>query len=141
MARSEGLVALRGRESWSRLATLYNQLANSFLGQVPIATTRYWRKFVHAGQAGTSAERWLIEGAQLAAVQLGAFLAQQVDRFDTNLKVSRDRFLIKPVGLSGQFEFPVQRLVGHTQQSPVRHAEAIALGRYRSRFHVYADGA
>jgi transposase len=30
------------------IATRYDQLANSFLGMVHIATTRYWLKFVHA---------------------------------------------------------------------------------------------
>lgn len=29
------------------IATRYDQLANSFLGMVHIATTRYWLKFVH----------------------------------------------------------------------------------------------
>ncbi len=30
------------------IATRYDQLANSFLGMVHIATARYWLKFVHA---------------------------------------------------------------------------------------------
>jgi transposase len=30
------------------VATRYDQLANSFLGMVHIATARYWLKFVHA---------------------------------------------------------------------------------------------
>ncbi len=30
------------------IATRYDQLSNSFLGMVYIATTRYWLKFVHA---------------------------------------------------------------------------------------------
>ena len=30
------------------IATRYDQLANSFIGMVHIATTRYWLKFVHA---------------------------------------------------------------------------------------------
>ncbi|AYM08949.1 hypothetical protein At1D1460_47080 (plasmid) [Agrobacterium tumefaciens] len=29
------------------IATRYDQLANSFLGMVHIATARYWLKFVH----------------------------------------------------------------------------------------------
>lgn len=30
------------------IATRYDQLANSFLGMVHLATARYWLKFVHA---------------------------------------------------------------------------------------------
>ncbi|WP_197057709.1 transposase [Sphingomonas sp. Ant H11] len=30
------------------IATRYDQLANSFLGMVHLAATRYWLKFVHA---------------------------------------------------------------------------------------------
>ena len=30
------------------VATRYDQLANSFLGMVHLATTRYWLRFVHA---------------------------------------------------------------------------------------------
>ncbi|MDE0933924.1 MAG: transposase [Novosphingopyxis baekryungensis] len=30
------------------IAARYDQLANSFLGMVHIATARYWLKFVHA---------------------------------------------------------------------------------------------
>jgi transposase len=30
------------------IATRYDQLANSFLGMVYLATARYWLKFVHA---------------------------------------------------------------------------------------------
>lgn len=29
------------------IATAYDQLANSFLGMVHLATARYWRKFLH----------------------------------------------------------------------------------------------
>ncbi len=32
------------------IATRYDQLANSFMGMVHIATARYWLKFVHAAQ-------------------------------------------------------------------------------------------
>lgn len=36
------------------IATRYDQLANSFLGMVHLATARYWIKFVHAAAPGRS---------------------------------------------------------------------------------------
>ena len=37
------------------IATRYDQLANSFLGMVHLATARYWLKFVHAAYSRRSA--------------------------------------------------------------------------------------
>ncbi|MDR6510944.1 transposase [Novosphingobium capsulatum] len=41
------------------IATRYDQLANSFLGMVHLATTRYWLKFVHSArlEAKTASSR------------------------------------------------------------------------------------
>jgi len=44
------------------IATRYDQLANSFLGMVHLATARYWLKFVHAALA--------LNGSGLAALAL-----------------------------------------------------------------------
>jgi hypothetical protein len=35
------------------IATRYDQLANSFLGMVHLATAKYWLKFVHAAYGRT----------------------------------------------------------------------------------------
>src|SRR3546814_4969069 len=48
-----------------------------------------------------------------------------------------DRALVEAVGLAGQLQFAVERLVRDAQQRAVRHAEAIALcGDGRSEEHT-----
>ena len=52
-----------------------------------------------------------------------------------------DRPLVEGVGLAGQLDLAVERLVGDAQQRAVGHAEAIALGGDGRRFHVDRDRA
>ena len=55
-------------------------------------------------------------------------LAQEVERLDADLEMLADRALVEGVGLAGQLDLAVQRLVGDAEQGAVGHAEAIALG-------------
>src|SRR3546814_883360 len=55
----------------------------------------------------------LVERAQLAAVQLWAFLPQQFAGFDAHAQMAGDRFLIKAIGLTRQLQFTMDRLVRH----------------------------
>src|SRR3954447_2576129 len=73
-------------------------------------------------------QRRLVETAQFAAVERVAFQLEQSDRFDPDPQMLADRALVKGIGLAGQLELTVERLVGHAQQGPVRDAEAVALG-------------
>ncbi|MNI87957.1 hypothetical protein D3C73_1452040 [compost metagenome] len=67
--------------------------------------------------------------------------AQQVDSANADLQMLRDRAFIEAVGLPGQFDFAVQRFVGHAQQGAVRHPETIPLSGDGGAFHVYRHGA
>ena len=85
------------------------------------------------------AQRRLVEAAQLARVQALAFAAQEAERLDADPEVLADRALVEVVGLPGQLELAVDRLVRHAEQSPVGHAEAVALRGDSRRFHVDRD--
>ena len=47
---------------------------------------------------------------------------------DADPQVLADRALVEGVGLAGQLDLAVQRLVGDAEQGPVGHPEAVALG-------------
>src|SRR5688500_14664063 len=81
--------------------------------------------------------KWrLVEASKLARVELGAVALQDSKGLDSDPQVLADRPLIEGVGLARQLDLAVERLVRDAQQGPVRHPEAIALGRDRRRFHV-----
>ena len=87
------------------------------------------------------AERRLVEAPELAAVKRIALALEHAERLDSDPQVLADRPVVESVGLAGQLELAVERLVRHAQQGPVGDAEAIALGRDRRRFHVDRDRA
>ena len=74
-------------------------------------------------------------------MQAFAFTLQKVQRLDADAQMLADRTLVKGIGLPGQLELAVERLVGDAKQSPLRHAEAITLRGDRRRFHVDRDRA
>jgi len=59
-------------------------------------------------------KRRLVEGAQLAAVQARAFLAQVAHGGDADLQVRGYGFLVEGVRLLGQLDLAMQRLVADT---------------------------
>src|SRR5580765_6178171 len=81
-------------------------------------------------------ERWLVEAAELAGVEAGPLLAQEVHGRHADLQVLADGAVVEGVGLAGQLDLAVQRLVGNAQQGAVGHPEAVPLGRDRGAFHV-----
>src|SRR5436190_143978 len=87
------------------------------------------------------AERRLVEAAKLARMELGAFALQDAQRLDTDSQMLADRPLVKGVGLPGQLDLAVERLVGDAEQGAIGHSEAIALRGDGRRFHVDRDRA
>ncbi len=62
--------------------------------------------------------------------------AQQVDGPNADLQMLRDGPLIKAVGLTGELDLTVQRLVRDAEQRAVGDAEAIALGGDGRALHI-----
>src|SRR5690606_9283025 len=89
----------------------------------------------------TSAERGLVERAQLAGMQRLSTLPQQLKSLQSNLQMLPHRCLVKCVGRTRQFVLAVERLVRDAEESAVRHAEAISIGSDRAAFHVDRNGA
>ena len=57
-----------------------------------------------------------------------AFLLEQRERLDADAQMLADGALVEGVGLAGELQFAVERLVGDAQQGAVGDAEAVALG-------------
>src|SRR5688500_8293339 len=75
----------------------------------------------------SSAEGWLVERPELAAVQLRPFAPQLVARLDADPHMLADRALVEAVGLAGELQLAVERLVRDAEQRAIGDAEAIAL--------------
>ena len=58
------------------------------------------------------AERRLVEAAQFAAVERVAFELEELQSLDPDPQMLADRALVKGIGLAGEFQFAVERLVG-----------------------------
>ena len=52
-----------------------------------------------------------------------------------------DGFLVETLGLAGQLDFAVQRLVGHAEQGAIGHPEPVTLRGDGGAFHIDTDGA
>src|SRR4051812_41610977 len=88
-----------------------------------------------------SAEGRLVEGPELAAVELVARQLELVDRGDADAQMLGDGAFVEAVGLARQLDLAMDRLVRDAEQGAVRHAETEALGGERRRFHVDRDRA
>ncbi len=72
------------------IATRYDQLANSFLGMVHIATARYWLKFVHAAWCLRNA-CWLVFRETIAMsgpLRFASSIASHCQAFRSRLTMS-----------------------------------------------------
>ena len=81
--------------------------------------------------AKNSPERRLIEASQLAGMQGRALAPQDIERSQANLKVLANSPLVKGIRRTRQLDLPMQRLVGDTEQRPIRHAQPVALHRHK----------
>src|SRR5512139_394551 len=64
------------------------------------------------GQKGLPQRRF-VEAPELSAVQAVTFVAEKVERFDADPEMLADRPLVECVGLAGQLQFAMKRLVRH----------------------------
>src|SRR6476660_6510852 len=83
-----------------------------------------------------SAERRLVEGAQLARMQRLPAHAQEIERLEADLEVLSHRALVEGVGGARQLDLAVQRLVGDAQQRAIGHPQPVAVGGDRAALHV-----
>src|SRR3954447_19949046 len=90
--------------------------------------------------AKNSPEGRLIEASQLAGMQGRALAPQDVERGQANLKVLANSPLVKGIRRTRQLDLSMQRLVGNTEQRPIRHPQPVALRRNRAALHVHSDG-
>ena len=60
-------------------------------------------------------------------MQLCAFAPQFIASFDPDFHMLGNRAFVKTVGLTGQFELSVERLVADAQQRAIRDAESVTL--------------
>ena len=68
-------------------------------------------------------------------------LAQPGDCLDADVQVLGNRAFVKAVGLAGQLDLAMQRLVRYAEQRAIGHPEAVTLGGDGGGFHVDGDGA
>ena len=83
-----------------------------------------------------SAKWRFFKRTQLSGVERLALALQELDGGKTDLKVLRNRRLIKGVGGSWQLDFTMQWLVRYAEQSPIRHPETKTLCSDRAALHV-----
>src|SRR5215203_1753049 len=69
-----------------------------------------------------SAERGLVEAAELARMERRALAAQDIQRREADHQVLADGAFVEGVGGPGQLNLAVQRLVGDAEQGSVRNA-------------------
>src|SRR4051812_25568911 len=100
--------------------------SGSALASMLMTSMRPWRSM-----AKTSPERRFIEASQLAGMQGRALAPQNVERSQANLKVLANSPLVKGTRRTRQLDLPMQRLVGDTQQRPIRHTQRVALRRHK----------
>ena len=60
---------------------------------------------------------------------------------DADMQMLGGSIFIKLIGHSGQFDLPVDRLVGYAEKRAVGHAKAKAVGGDGRGFHVHSDSA
>src|SRR3954465_10242429 len=95
-----------------------------------------WSQDAPVDRSHLSTKRRLVEAAQLARVQAVDLALEDVDCGQTDPEMLADRAFVKSDRRAGQLDLAMQRLVGHAQQSSIRHAHAEALRGDRARFHV-----
>src|SRR6476620_2766330 len=71
-----------------------------------------FRENDNQGKIIGSAERRLVEGAQLARMQRLTAHAQEIERLEADLEVLSHRTFVEGVGGARQLDLAVQRLVG-----------------------------
>src|SRR6185437_11387428 len=74
-----------------------------------------------------SAEGRLVECSELAAVQPRPFAPQLVACLNADPHMLADGALVEAIGLAGELQFAVERLVRDAEQRAIGDAEAIAL--------------
>ncbi len=93
------------------------------------------------GRSGAYRNGGSLNARSLRLCSLPALGAQVLAGADADLEVRADRLLVEVVGLAGQLDLAVERLVGDAQQRAVGDAEAIALRGDGGAFHLDRDRA
>src|SRR5688572_22159276 len=74
-------------------------------------------------------------------MKLGAFTFEDAQGLDADPEMLADRAFVEGVGLAGQLDLAVERLVRDAEQGPVRYPEPITLSGDGGRLHVDPDGS
>jgi hypothetical protein len=92
-----------------RLALYQMTATASYRDQLPTSLPACWQFFLLAGNLSKGR---LVEASELSRMQpLGALRAEQADRFEADLEVLVDAFLVEPVGHALELELAVQGFV------------------------------